>query len=301
MQRRLFGTTRKGIPVHRFRLKSATGVSVDLMEYGASVVSIDAPDRFGHSTAVTLGHDHLEPYLAAGPTLAGTGNALQTRRVDALSGSVWWGEALGDGVRFHYRSPAGEDGRTVAIDCTVDYRLDASGVLRTEFVVKSEAHAPVDLMNRIPFNLAGRTGQSVMLHELAIESRERAACDHRGRATGHIEPIPPERICAQRIRDLASDVAPGHSQFYLTNVGGTPLATVARLADPESGRFVEISSSQPALRFTGITGEHGSMSAVLLCPQNLPSADRHAHFPSPWVTPDRPYHHATVYHFGIEP
>ncbi len=303
MRRRHFGNTRKGIPVHRFCLESAAGVRVSLMEYGASVVSIETPDRFGNLAPVTSGHDSLEHYLEHRPTLGATFGGFTDRATDGLSRSVWWGEALGGGVRFHYRSPAGEDGRPCALECAVEYRLDALGVLRIDAHATSDARAAVDLATNIRFNLAGGGSNALARHELEIASSELAQCDREGAVTGHLERVDGETSDFRRARPIGTQPggdAPGRARFYLADTLGPSPRKLARLHDPESGRYVEVFSSQPALRFEAITHESQRARDVALCPQNLPGADRYAHFPDPWATPQRSYHHATLYRFGIE-
>lgn len=304
MQRSHFGNTHKGIPVHRFRLESASGVRVDLMEYGASVLSIEAPDRAGCLAPVTLGLDSLDRYLVAATTPGATSGSPEAHADDELARSVWWGEALGDGVRFHYHSPAGEGRRPCAIDCTIEYRLDSRGVLRIETRATSEARAVIDVATSLWFNLAGSGREELAGHVLEIAGRETAECDRDGVATGYLERVDGRAADFRTPRVLGDGAvagAPAAPRYYLANAGGACAAMLARLRDPESGRSVEITSSRPALRVE--FGTHDSTPAwgVLLRPQNLPASDRHAHFPEAWITPDRSIHHTTFYRFGIAP
>ena len=123
MQRKYFGTTTDGIPVHIFDLESASGVGVRVMEYGASLVSIDTPDRHGRPSPIILGFDALSGYLGHGSETDSRGeiaHGATLSRYVGLHQAVWWGEALNEGVRFHYRSPAGGEGTPGAVDCSVE-------------------------------------------------------------------------------------------------------------------------------------------------------------------------------------
>jgi len=211
MQRKYFGTTSDGIPVHIFHLESQSGVAVRVMEYGASLVSIETPDRY-----------ELSGYLGADSPLGSAPNAsvnsslnsslssslnsslssslnsslssslnsslssslnssLNTGRAPAcgatlgryagrigdgafrLSGSlhtvskddgsdrpgagaaglhraVWWGEALSEGVRFHYRTAARPERRAIPAHSIAASNTDS---VRRENFVSTIARRPM--------------------------------------------------------------------------------------------------------------------------------------------------------------
>jgi aldose 1-epimerase len=243
MQRKYFGTTSDGIPVHIFHLESQSGVAVRVMEYGASLVSIETPDRYGRTGPIVLGYDELSGYLGADSSLGSAPNAsvnsslstslstsLNTGRAPAcgatlgryagrigdgafrLSGSlhtvskddgsnrpgagaaglhraVWWGEALSEGVRFHYRSPAGAEGYPGALDCSVEYRLDSEGELRLDYRATTDAPTVLDLTSQIYFNLNDAGRSPVIDHELTISADEIVETDREGVPTGHYQRI----------------------------------------------------------------------------------------------------------------
>jgi aldose 1-epimerase len=59
-----FGTCPEG-PVELHTLTNANGLSVSIMDYGATVVSVVTPDRFGRMTDIALGFDSPAAYAAA--------------------------------------------------------------------------------------------------------------------------------------------------------------------------------------------------------------------------------------------
>ena len=137
-----FGITREGERVDQFTLEGGPGIVAKLIEYGATLTSLEAPDREGRVGPVVLGFDALEPYLDCGAYLgstvgrfanriAGGSFVLKGRRVDLtrnegrhhLHGGesrdstrcCWRGEAIEAERRmwefcFRYRSPDGEEG-----------------------------------------------------------------------------------------------------------------------------------------------------------------------------------------------
>ncbi len=61
-----FGITRAGERVDQFTLEGGPGIVAKLIEYGATLTSLEAPDREGRVGPVVLGFDALEPYLDCG-------------------------------------------------------------------------------------------------------------------------------------------------------------------------------------------------------------------------------------------
>ena len=67
-----FGATPGGERVAQFTLEGGPGIVVKLIEYGATLTSLEAPDRKGRLGPVVLGFDALEPYLDCGAYLGAT-------------------------------------------------------------------------------------------------------------------------------------------------------------------------------------------------------------------------------------
>src|ERR1017187_9576618 len=63
LQTKSFGKLADNTEVTLFILSNANGVRASLMNYGATLVALEAPDRNGKLTDVTLGFDTLEGYV----------------------------------------------------------------------------------------------------------------------------------------------------------------------------------------------------------------------------------------------
>src|SRR4030095_32316 len=57
-----FTDTLQGEPVSLYVLKNKKGMEVAITNYGATIVSIDVPDRGGQMADVVLGHDSIQGY-----------------------------------------------------------------------------------------------------------------------------------------------------------------------------------------------------------------------------------------------
>ena len=67
-----FGKTADGKSVTLYTLSNDQGNSVELIDYGAIVVSINVPDRTGKRTNVTAGFSSSDGYLQRHPYFGGT-------------------------------------------------------------------------------------------------------------------------------------------------------------------------------------------------------------------------------------
>ena len=68
-----------GRPVTQYTLRNPGGMVASIMSYGATITSLEVPDRAGKSGDVVLGFDSLagylskEPYLGPSSAASGTG------------------------------------------------------------------------------------------------------------------------------------------------------------------------------------------------------------------------------------
>lgn len=325
MQRRRIGHTRSGIPIRAFELTSASGVRVVVAEYGASVLSIRSPDRAGRVREVfsALG-GRCDPFeldaeskefeaLRGRGSVGSTHCALVGSSLDGPAHSVWWGEALADGVRFHYRSPAGEEGRACELDFGVEYRLDSIGVLRVEHSMaiakppdgadERTERVAADLATPLAFALGGsithlpaeRGHARTTRLEIQIESRELVECDASGTPTGHLM-RPAQAASLHQRQPLVGTRAHPHT-YVLKPVQDAPLRA-ATLWEVSTGRYVEVSTTRPTLALR--VERHANESSVTLCPRDFPAADRHPHFPGAQLRAGETRRAKTSFRFGTE-
>ncbi|WP_407541819.1 aldose epimerase family protein (plasmid) [Deinococcus radiomollis] len=200
VQTELWGHLPDGRPVQLFTLHSAAGVSVQLTEYGARLVRVQAPDRAGVPGDVTLGHDALAPYLILdqapyfGAAIGRYGNRIARGRF-TLDGAtyqlainnppnhlhggpggfdavLWSGTPFEEngrrGVEFRYLSPDGEEGYPGALDVTVRYTLADTGTLAFEVQATATRPTPVNVTNHAYWNLADGGAGSVRPQHLEV-------------------------------------------------------------------------------------------------------------------------------------
>ena len=114
----------------------------------------------------------------------------------------------------------------------------------------------------------------------------------------------------EHMKELGGDPN-GYDHNYIINGGGKSLTLAARVYDPDSGRVVEMSTTEPGVQFyTGnfldgtITGYGGvtyhSHDAFCLEAQHYPDSINHPQFPSTVLKPGHTYHQVTEYAFSTK-
>jgi aldose 1-epimerase len=212
-----WGSLPDGRPVQRFSLHSASGVQVDLTEYGARLIRVQTPDRSGRLGDVMLGHDQLGPYLDReqapyfGATVGRYANRLARGRFtldgrdyqlavndppNHLHGGpggfdavLWAGEGFSaaghEGVQFSRVSPDGEEGYPGAVDLWVRYALSDAGTLSFEVQGRTTRPTLLNVTNHAYWNLASGGAQSVLDQRLTLAAQTYLPIDDTQIPLGH--------------------------------------------------------------------------------------------------------------------
>lgn len=282
-----FGTTPAGEPVELYRLANDSGIGVAVAGWGATLVSVTAPDRDGRPAEVVLGFDALAAYLAPQPYLGATVGRYANRIAGGRFrlGSLVYRLARNEGdnhlhgggrgfdkvpwrtqerpcllapdsVAFEYVSAAGEEGYPGSLRACVAYSLSPDGALQIDYAASTDAPTVVNLTNHAYFNLAG--AGDVLGHRLTIGAGRYLPVDAGLIPTGELAPVLGTPFDFTEARAIGERIAEDHPQLrlaggydhcYALDRAQAGLAFAARLVDPHSGRGLEIRTTQPGLQF----------------------------------------------------
>jgi aldose 1-epimerase len=274
--------------VEIYTLTNVHGVEARIMTYGATLVSLKAPDRAGQFKNIVLGFDALEPYLGAkayyGATVGRYANRIAKARFtldgktyqlaandgpNTLHGGIrgfdkriWQAEALpasaGNGVRFTYVSAAGEEGYPGELTAHATYRLDDNDNLEIEYGATTTAATPVNFANHAYFNLTGDPNVPVLDHVVTINADRFTPVDATLIPTGELRAVAgtpfdfrtPHAVGA-RIGDQDEQLRLGHGydHNFVLNKAGAGMTLAAVVNDPKSGRSLEVRTTQPGVQF----------------------------------------------------
>jgi aldose 1-epimerase len=289
---RPFGITDKGAPATLYMLKNGE-LEVDVMDYGATIVSIKAPDRLHQSTDITLGFDDVSGYqsdanmyfgctvgrvcnrIAKGTfTLDGyTYHLAVNNGPNALHGGVknsfdkvmWHATAhVVDGVPtavFTYKSGDGEEGYPGNLAVKVTFRLPSSHELRIDYEATTDMATPVNLTNHTYWNFAGQGSPTILDHEVLIDADEFTPADDTLIPTGEIKKVAltPFDFRFQAPIGQRIDAVPGGYDLNYVLRGGTSqdLHPAATVYHPGSGRLLEILTTEPGVQLYSGNFLHG--------------------------------------------
>jgi aldose 1-epimerase len=323
-----FGKTQDGAEVKLITLRNAKGMSAQITTYGAIIKELRAPDRNGIFTNILLTTDSLQKFQRFGGSAAVIGRVANriagaqfeldgtTYKLAANNGKntihggrkgfaqvVWAVEDVPtkngeSSVKLAYLSRDGEEGFPGNLKTSVTYTLTDNNELRLDYEAETDKPTIVNLTNHAYWNLAG--GGSCLDNLLWIPSETYTPADADLIPTGEITPLKgtamdfnqPTRIGA-RIEQLKPKLN-GYDHNYILGEGkGMKMA--ARLTEPNSGRIMEVRTTQPAVQL--YTANHLAHTAVCLETQHYPDSIHHKNFPSIVVRPGEPLKETTLFTF----
>ncbi len=284
VEQRDFGKTASGEPVSLFVLTNAKGMRAEIMTYGATVRSIQVPDRTGKMGDVVLGFDNLDGYLGTEPYFGAVvgryGNRIANAQFkldgkeyhlekndgpNTLHGGkqgfdkrVWEVKDSGAGDNPHvtltYLSKDGEEGYPGNLNVSVTYSLTADNGLRIDYGATTDKPTALNVTNHSYFNFSG--ADDILEHELQLNASKFTPVNATLIPTGKLEdvagtPFDFRQMTAigARINEKNEQLERGHGYDHNFVLDGSGMKVAANVYDPKSGRTMEVSTTQPGVQF----------------------------------------------------
>ncbi len=334
-----FGTLNTGEVVYIYHLNNGNGLSLSVMEYGATITSVTFPNKKGEPEELTLGFDSLTSYLQGvpfyGATVGRFANRIQggTFEIDGTSFQVtqnegenhihggkkgfdkkkWASSPVSSdselGVRFSYTSKDGEEG--FPGECTVDMviTVNTENEISLLYLAESDRPTPINLTNHTYWNLDGAESYTILDHHLKIEASSYLPVREDLIPTGEISAVKNTPFDFRRMRRIGDsiDEAGGYDHCFVLDSSGF-LTRTAELYSPQSGRKMEILSTQPGLQFYSGNFLAGKLDrrekelparcALCLETEGFPDALNQPHFPSSILRPGEKYQEEVKFRFS---
>lgn len=340
-----------GKAVTLYTLTNAAGMKAEITDLGGIVVRLYAPDKEGKMADVVLGCADVACYMEHSPyfgcitgryanriakgkfTLDGKEYTLATNNdPNHLHGGevgfnkrVWESSArVTDGeptLKLSYTSPDGEEGYPGTLETTVTYSLTEDNGLKIHYEATTDKPTVINLTHHGYWNLAGHdSGKTILDHVLQLFCDTFTPTDETAIPTGEIRKVDgtpfdftePTEIGA-RIESEDQQIVFGKGYDHNFIINGTPgeLRPAARVTEPDSGRVMEVWTTDHAVQLytgnfldgsfegkDGVTYQH--RQALCLEPQHNPDSPNQKNFPSVVLRPGETYEKTTVYKFSVK-
>jgi len=311
-------------PVYLYELTHPNGCKAEITNFGATLVSLETPDRDGQIADVIVGYpleqiiENNESFfgciagryanrIAAGKfSLDGTEYTLATNdKTNHLHGGlkgfdkvVWDSKSFkndeGVGVELNYLSPDGEEGYPGNLAVTVAYTFTKTGDLKIQYHATTDKKTVVNLTNHSYLNAGGHAARNTLDQEIMINADRYTPVDEGLIPTGELASVQDTPFDLRRPAPVGNNINKIDVHFdhnFVINKGKIGEMTLAAsLYDPVTGRVIEIHTTQPGIQlYSGnhFKGEHiGKNSVKYYKHQGL--ALETQHFPDSPNQPDFP-------------
>lgn len=338
-----FGKTKDSTEIYLFTLTNDQGMVAKITNYGGILTELFVPDKDGNFEDVVLGFDNLEDYLGDHPHFGGIigrfGNRIAKGKfsidgteytlaqnngenhlhggIEGFDRKVWNTEPVetenGPALKLSYLSEDMEEGYPGNLNLTVTYTLTNDNSLKIDYEAVTDKASPVNFTNHSYFNLTA-CEQNIHGHEVIIDADRYVIVNESLIPTGDLPVVEgtlmdfttPMKIGA-RIDDIPG-VPGGYDHCYVVNKEPGELKLIAKVTEPESGRVMEVYSTEPGVQlYTGnfLDGSNTGKNDVVynkhygfcLETQHFPDSPNQPDFPSTILEPGEKYTQTTIYKF----
>ncbi len=346
----VYGRLPDGREIERYVLRSGGGIRVGILTYGGIIDTIDVPDVAGNYANVVLGYPDLAGYvqapntyfgsiigrygnrIAAGQfTIDGTNYSLPVNNPpNSLHGgapgydrAVWMVEEVTPAsLRLHHTSVDGDQGYPGQLDVHVTYTVENESDLHITYGATTSATTIVNLTNHSYFNLRGESSGDVLDTLITIDAAQFTPVDANMIPTGELAGVAGTPFDFRTAQAIGARIRESHPQlvaalgydhnWVLDRRSADTLVRAARATDPQSGRALDVLTTEPGIQFYSgnfLTGsEVGSGGALYrqsagfaLETQHFPDSPNQPSFPTTRLEPGQRFHSETILRFSAQP
>ncbi|MBI1937177.1 MAG: galactose mutarotase [Ignavibacteriales bacterium] len=288
IDKNLFGTLPDGQQVYSYTLKNKVGMEVSIINYGAAVVSLTAPDRNGKFEDIVLGYDSLEGYINDksyfGSIVGRYGNRIGKGKfsIDGsnyqltindgenhLHGGIngynkvfWNAEPVttdsSQSLKLTYVSQDGEQGYPGTVTLQVIYTLNDNNELQINYTGVTDKPTILNPTHHSYFNLTGNQENTILDHELTINAENFTPVVKGLITTGGLAKVENTPLDFRKHEKIGLRINNDFEQlklgngydhnWALDNYNGK-LQKAVELYDSSSGRKMEVFTDQPGMQF----------------------------------------------------
>ena len=345
-----YGVLDNGILIKQYIFENDNQMKVKIINYGAIVVSIEVPDKNGKINDVVLGYDSIDGYVQDpsyfGAIVGRVGNRISKGKfsldgkdyalainnnenhlhggIQGFNKKVWTPEITESNglpaLKLTYLSPDGEEGYPGNLNLEVTYTISNKNELIIDYFGTTDKATILNPTNHSYFNLSGEGNGDILDHVLKINADYFTPVDKGLIPLGNHESVlgtpmdflKPKKI-GERINndDNQLKVGLGYDHNWVFNNWDGTLKLGVTLFEPESGRFMEVFTTEPGVQFYSGNFLDGTnigknqkayqyRSALCLETDHFPDSQNNSNFPSVVLRPGEEYKQKTIYQFSTK-
>ncbi len=334
-----FGTAKDGSPVKGFRLTNTNHLSISVINWGATLVSVKTPDRNGVVEEITLGFDIIQDYEDYSPYFGSTVGRVANRikggcftigdtryqmeknenGINHLHGGskgiskVMWDIQAEKGkesavIACRYLSKDGEEGYPGDLDIKITYTLTESNDLILDYEATTSKTCPVNLTNHAYWNLSGNRKSTILNHDLQLNCDAYLPVDDSLIPTGETKSVEGTPWDFRQSGRIGKEIeqAGGYDHCYVFRLERGECKKIATAHEPQSGRELTLFTTEPGVQFYSGNFLYRKESqgfrtydGFCLETQFFPDAVNQEKFPSILLNPGDVYRQRTIHRFSI--
>jgi aldose 1-epimerase len=315
-----------------FRITNSAGAYIELLNYGATLVSVVVPDKNNRFGNVILSFRNIEDYFSnsfyLGSTIGRFANRISNARfclngedfhIDKNDGnhSLHGGDGgfskkifdfnvNQESVTFYGESFSGESGFPGNIQFSVTYLFSDNNELLIEYKAASDRNTPLSMTNHAYFNLFSDS-EDICAHELKVFADEFLEMNDEFLPTGNILPLANSAFDFTEYRkighmiSLKKEKIKGYNTYFISrDQNNRELKILASVKEPRTGRKLDVYSTMPGIMFyTGdyLSGKLLPFGGLCIEAQFYPDFVNHLHFHSSMISPGKSFDEKIKYVF----
>lgn len=322
----VYKTILKDSEIVLFRLWNNMGGYVEVLNYGATLVSLCVPDKKGGLNNLILSYNKVEDYFSDQFYLGSTVGRFANRIANAEfmlddkkylldkndgNNSNHGGFAGFNTKVFDYKmeedklvlscvSKSGEGGFPGNLKLTVSYSYLNDNSLKIEYKAVADERTIFNPTNHAYFNL-GDKKSDILNHKLKIYADTHLEINSEFIPTGNILPVADSAFDFRDLSTIASlmplkkEVLPGYNTYFISN-SDEELKLLAVLKTEEHA--ISVCSTMPGIQiYTGdyLSDKFEPFSGIALEAQFYPDAPNHVDFKGCVLNPGEEVKHSIIY------
>ncbi len=305
-------------------LRNSLGLSITILNYGGIIQSIKTKKGIN----VVLGFNKAEDYVKHNPAHFGAIIGRLANRVANAkfkinnhiyslerneknkqclhSGSTglqfinWDLKFLNEDnmVQLKYHSPDGEGGFPGNVDFLVTYQLTDTNQFIITYRATTDQITPIDLTQHTYWNLSGNG--TILHHNVKFYANRYLPLDTDNIPLGNILNTENSVLDFSHPKSIGQDINKlpqfqGYDHYYILDNMNSNVQLASEISDTQSGYRLKVFTDQPGFQFYSGNFLNPAYTGFCIETQNYPNAINQANFPSPLISPEKPYLHKTIF------